>query len=254
MSKFHDEFFRRGSPVHDKLIIKCLSSAGIEKILKSVDFNDALNKTFKQHPADGVYVCTHADGRTCHRNGDDTRPKTGMTHLYEDPLNKYRHTGDRRACNLEATCDKAKSCKWLLTGQDVEYVSIVKDYYATPIKSEYETEVIVKNGQFILGYSDAVISTTYNIKTDAHIDPEWTWKNYSEFSVIGRTIVEVKPKIDSIGDAIRQIKTYHDALYHKYPSDSVHPLMCLVTYDCLEQDALDYLANEHISVVVFEEA
>ena len=37
MSRFHDEFFRQGSPAHDALMIKCLSKAGIEKILSTVE-------------------------------------------------------------------------------------------------------------------------------------------------------------------------------------------------------------------------
>ena len=252
MSKFHDEFFRRGSPAHDKLMIKCLSKEGIDRIIETVDFSSIINEKFNNRDQT-VLICTHGEGRTAHKETSTQRPTTGMTDLREDPLEPYKTTGKRRACSLEKSCKNVKTCKWLLSGVDTDTASVIQKYSAVPASSEYETEVIVKNGQFILGYADAVISTKYDITSDAYIDPDWTWKDFSRFSETGRIIIEVKPKVDSIGDVIRQIKTYHDALVHKYSRDSTAPAMCLVTYDQLDKGALEYLANEHILVVVFEE-
>ena len=252
MSKFHDEFFRKGSPVHDKLMIKCLSKEGIDQIIKTVDFNSIVNERFDRDDKT-VLICTHGEGRTAHKDTSSSKPTTGMTDLREDPLEPYKTTGKRRACSLEKSCKNVKTCKWLLSGVDIDTASVIQTYYATPTTSEYETEVIVKNGQFILGYADAVISTKYDITSSAQVDPNWIWENFSHFVETGHIIVEAKPKVDSIGDVIRQIKTYYDALVNKYSRDNIVPAKCLVTYDNLDRDALNYLANEHISVVVFEE-
>lgn len=39
MSRFHDEFFRAKGPKHDKLILKCVSTRGQERIFETVDAN-----------------------------------------------------------------------------------------------------------------------------------------------------------------------------------------------------------------------
>jgi hypothetical protein len=104
----------------------------------------------------------------------------------------------------------------------------------------YETEVIARNGTFIIGYADAVI------KLGLAGSLEFTDGTLSTYEVSLRILVEAKPMINSIGEVIRQLKTYKSILG---PYDPM--VMVIVTYTELDADALAYLKNEGIYVVVF---
>lgn len=92
---------------------------------------------------------------------------------------------------------------------------------------KYETEVLMKNGTFVMGYADIILNLGYH-------------------GVRQEILVEVKPNIVSIGDIIRQIKTYASLRY------STLVKMVIATYSTLDDDAIAYLSHERISVVVFD--
>ncbi|MFA5458442.1 MAG: hypothetical protein WC261_12510, partial [Synergistaceae bacterium] len=124
-----------------------------------------------------------------------------------------------------------------------------------------ETEALVKNGTFIIGYADAIIDLTYNINVSYQLDDNWRMDGGS-FQPRVRVLVEAKPKITSIGEVIRQLKTYKDIIQRVcttttgwisggYEMLPVFPV--IATYSKLQDDALEYLKNEGITVAVFEE-
>lgn len=49
MSKFHDEFFNKGSPEHDKLMIQCTSEDGISRLIETIDIDNYITKTCTKH-------------------------------------------------------------------------------------------------------------------------------------------------------------------------------------------------------------
>lgn len=91
-----------------------------------------------------------------------------------------------------------------------------------------------------IGYADAVI------KLGLSGSLRFTDESSSEYKVVLCILVEVKPTINSIGEVIRQLKTYQSIL-----SPYELMLMVIVTYTQLETDSLAYLKNEKIRVVVF---
>jgi len=113
-------------------------------------------------------------------------------------------------------------------------------YDAPIILTSYETEVITRNGTFIIGYADAVIKAnlTGSMRTT---DPD-----IIKYECILYILVEAKPTINSIGEVIRQLKTYKSILC---PYELMLPV--IVTYTQLDADSLTYLKNEGIRVVVF---
>lgn len=57
MSRFHDEFFGKKDSKHDKLLIKCVSKAGIEKILSRFDAQKAALEFVDQRcPQSQIYT------------------------------------------------------------------------------------------------------------------------------------------------------------------------------------------------------
>jgi hypothetical protein len=229
MSKFHEEFFNRGSPEHDKLMIKCLSKDGINKIIEDVGIHTTDNSPDKKT---AVIRCKYG----IHREfAGQYSSRVGPTSL------EY--------CNWER-CEHLVSPGWTCRGSITKEDAITTFEYSDRNIS-YETEVIMRGDRssFILGYADAIISIKETraevITLTAYPDDRYEMCNDD---TVSRILVEVKPTIPSMGDAIRQMKTY-ESLMSRYDGP---PIKALVTYDRPDNDAVEYLQNEGIKIVTFE--
>jgi hypothetical protein len=116
----------------------------------------------------------------------------------------------------------------------------------------YETEYIVKghNG-FILGYVDAVIDIEYTIIFNFLSKGKCIDTN-NELSFHNTTILEAKPILDSIGQVMRQMKTYRDAIMDRNSNVRKNCNMRIATYSILGEDEIEFLRHEGIEVIVFE--
>ena len=190
MSKFHDEFFNKGSPEHDKLMIKCLSQKGIIKIVDAMDL--------------------------------------------ENGVPRYRRCVDMK------------------TGRPSTTLGLVK----TTIL-DHETEHIIRNGTFVMGYVDAVINVLATFD-EMDGDRRMVDQIHSIFSIF----VEAKPKITSIGDTIRQLKTYKQTasmdgmhcMIDGRPNSIDDVKMCVATYDHPSDDEIEFFSNEKIRIVSFDQS
>ncbi|MCK9185084.1 MAG: hypothetical protein M0Q16_06895 [Candidatus Cloacimonetes bacterium] len=252
MSKFHDEFFRNGSPEHDKLMMKCLSKDGLAAIRNVLDFGDLFNAHYRTRDDEKIVVCGGRMFKPGHAPKFTKEPIYGEAEPDKNLFdfgNRPPIIGYNRRCSFSDNCGSPK-CKWITDGElyDTHPVDFAPGEYE--VSTSYETEVIVRNGTFIIGYADAVIKFKWNGHVDAHLKtlPGVVWKKYSPMEVSSEVLLEAKPTLNSIGEVIRQLKTYNAALcYHGCRELK----MVIATYTKLDQDASDYLANEKISVVTF---
>ena len=258
MSRFHDEFFRQGSPVHDALMIKCMSPGGIKKITDAVNLSQDILRAAgdaARYFDRSVTICDLKDGRKMARRGESV-PEI----KYEFARKPDGKTDwDRRIelCSRIRSCENASECAFCRDNKpwykkEVKFSYHVEEFLT---KIDYETEVLVKNGNFILGYADGVIKTTNKVALDAEIEADWVWEGFCSIQVDTDILIEAKPKITSIGEVIRQLKTYKSFLGRANAETGYRIPMVpvIITYSNLETDALDYLGNEGIKVVVFEE-
>jgi len=219
MSKFHDEFFRHGSPVHDALMIKCLSKDGIDKIVR----------------ATGAGGCQWPENipRTIYRVLCQTKTQRVIWNECREELVEGKWC---ERCEYKDDCEKTHIAKINLLGRLCPQISIKK-----------ETEVIIRNGTFILGYADAVITVECSYQIYYHVDDTWAPIKLGPYNNLIETIlVEAKPEITSIGEVVRQLKTYALLMASRTP------YKIIATYSKLGEDALEYLANENIIVVQFD--
>lgn len=248
MSRFHDEFFKNGSPEHDKLMIKCLSQNGIKKICDEINPYSEIARIYGYKET--VMLCSIGDngGKSAHR----TTIEHCISNGYENKMHcrlRFSEYRSREACDYarDGKCQLIEKGTLPIDKEVSKHISISK------IEMSKETEVIIKNGTFIIGYADAIIDLVYKGTIDFEIEPNWTWKNAQKIDRKVRILVEAKPKITSIGEVIRQIKTYRDILKTK-DREECEIFSVIATYSILDEDALEYLRNEHISVIVFEAA
>lgn len=263
MSRFHDEFFRQGSPVHDALMIKCMQKDCIHRIIDTIDLSGQVLRTAPEVTRywlnnRTVTICTLNSGKQVAWKGEYRNQGVDGPRVTED------YHGDKGyliKCSHYEKCKHASDCthhgkEW--KKENRPYPKVVSFSYNIENlieKTSYETEVIARNGNFILGYADAVIRITSEITINAVIDPGWTWSKFESLQIETDILIEAKPKITSIGEVIRQLKTYRDSL-HRVHGELGYPIPMLpviVTYTKLDSPALSYLKNENISVVVFEE-
>jgi hypothetical protein len=243
MSRFHEEFFKNGSPEHDKLMIKCLSQNGMDKILNAVDTTDAIRRYDKPESA---IICNLSDGRRCVNLGASVDIIKKNVHYGEMNCEK-RYTGYGRT-----QCRHVNQCMFGINN------NVPTDVILSPIIQvsqtvRKETEVIIRNGTFIIGYADAIIDINYRGSVSYQVEDGWIWKDVYKIDENAKILLEAKPKLLSIGEVIRQLKTYKEQIELR-SSRVIQVLPVIATYTELDQDSIDYLANENIKVVVFEAA
>jgi hypothetical protein len=215
---FHDEFFRSRGTKHDELMLKC-----IEKIEDIAVWRPLPDKIF-------VRAC-----------GEGDKFRLGTTLIDHDFM----------GCE---SCSRHKNCpnNWTSTKQKIENEV---DYSVRCIKHSYETEVLCKNGSFIMGYADMVIKTERVVgiitavefnKTTCSIYPFYNLKEDIY------TIVEVKPELNDIGAIIRQLKTYKEILSKTELRDD-GPIAMVIATPVEVTDAVEkYLLHEGINVYKIE--
>lgn len=246
MSRFHDEFFRQGSPEHDKLMIKCLSKAGLKKICDEIDTYSDIVRVYGRKQT--VMLC--AIGDNGERSANQTTTERCISESYGKAVCSLRFSNYRESCKYAQN----KTCQFIEKGVSPVDKEVSKKITISKIEVSKETEVIMRNGKFIIGYADALIDLVYKGSVDFEIEPGWTWKNAQEIDRTVKILIEAKPKVTSIGEVIRQLKTYRDIIKENDQRIGVQtPIFSvIVTYSVLTEDELEYLRNEDISVVVFE--
>ncbi|MCK9568703.1 hypothetical protein M0R72_07170 [Candidatus Pacearchaeota archaeon] len=237
MSKFHEEFFKAGSPKHDKLMIKTLSEDGIKRVLDAIDIDTVVyNDRKRQLYLNEKYtVCERSDKTmTIYSGWSDGYNREIPTIGYDNRCNFY-------GCSCQSIC--TKTIRQIEAKPTLENISV---------KHSYETEVIARSGNFIIGYADAIIRSLYS--GDVCVDLGYS-KPYvkGQFELQADTLIEAKPELNSIGDVLRQLKTYNSLLRRTLPNRSVIiPMrMVITTYTELDKDSLDYLEHEGVKVVTF---
>lgn len=245
MSRFHDEFFRQGSPAHDALMIKCLSKGGIEKICSQLNVLGEWEDSLKKTEVD-IVICELNDGRQSARNGSVESLIKQVPYSSEIYCTKAYSTYDRERCPNADVCIFRKDETKMPTGRTI----LPRLTFNTEITKE--TEVLMKSGNFIIGYADAVIDVKCVASLSLKITDTWKWENATTRDKHIKILIEAKPKLSSIGEVIRQLKTYSDCI-NRSGMVKWDTRLVIATYSKLGEDSLEYLANEGISVVVFEE-
>jgi len=133
-------------------------------------------------------------------------------------------------------------------------------------KIKYETEVICKSGQFIIGYADIYIQVfedgdcsddliekrARRLINDFRLPEAEAYRSARRSITASSTgiLVECKPSVADFGAVIRQLKTYEDILKSR---GAARLFKVIATYSTPTKQVLDYLSHEDIVVVVFEE-
>lgn len=262
MTKFHDEFFKKGDARHDALVLKCVSNLDNKlKIINAVQ--DAFSETFLP-PAIGTKYMPHT---------------VWICNAPHCRLKDIAHRDNHLICAESTNCGHYEGIKWCVSwrwekkcnGFTGENAPLVPEMYghrlepqtrlveaplivqtSTPIQDciNYESEVICTSGNgFILGYADLLftISGAYSIYADlGKFQLGRRWNNFSEHNIKEtKILIEVKPEIKEFGSILRQLKTYMKTL-------GVH-FGAIVTYSEIQSDVIELLNRERIVVVKFEE-
>lgn len=135
-----------------------------------------------------------------------------------------------------------------------------KNYETSDYIEKYETEVLCKNGTFIIGYADVVFSVTL---------PHKNSNEYNPLPLKYQCIMEIKPQLTDAGAVLRQLKTYADILkiYDQfyYVKSQENPFadarrgrvipgnLMIVTKTKPDDSVINYLEHEGVRVIVFDE-
>ena len=240
MSKWHDQMFAQGSPEHDALMIKTVSPAGIKKIVEATN----PYPTFKKYSAT-VNTCVLSDPPAYW-----TRGGHGIG------INQ----GKNRKCS-EYDCAEKERCVFLNNGGEPPVRETVPRIVRLALyEPTYQTEVIVSSGSFILGYIDAVI--TLGFTEEQYADRSGINQAYKPALINTakndvKILIEAKPALTSVGDAIRQLKTYarsYENIKYSGWNDEEYAAtkMVLTTYTKASKDIIDFLGHEGITLVTFK--
>lgn len=258
MKKFHDEFFKKGSAEHDKLVLKCASREGKHTIIKTIEkaFPNfratAYSSTFAVFPPpvgatikkEKIWICKSnpfcRETSLAHRE----HPVCAEKIIYTENWNKKCEYFVKEKAPPPAN----KISELEPNGKFIEAPLIVQDSQKS---INCETEVICKTKTgFILGYADILLTVSghYSILADLSEETEgWQWKDFRSIAwPETRILVEVKPKISEWGSILRQVKTYMDCLNVK--------LATVATYSELDARAIELLKQERIAVVKFDKS
>ena len=204
MSKFHDEFFAQKGTAHDDLLIRCLSDENLRIISTPPKMFD-----FPDH----AYALL--------TNAGDYNDRDKMVAYWD--LEEYIGKND------VITIRERGIKRDLVIDGPYELI-------------DYETEVLCKNGGFIIGYADFVV--THSFKTT--ISASYLEHKFKRtFTSTSRTLVEVKPKLNDVGAVLRQLKTYHNILSRNDDNLS----MCIVSGEKVQPHIMKLLEHEKVKVV-----
>ncbi|RLI96159.1 MAG: hypothetical protein DRP00_05790 [Candidatus Aenigmatarchaeota archaeon] len=242
VKKFYEEFSRKTTPEHDKLLLQCVSEQGLKKIIETIYPENTFEKI---QYYETFYLCGARKG--CRKEG---RVVTNFPKRFGISY-----------CEDCVYYDKKSAEKWQKP-EEIGKFNVHLIYQITERKCRwFKTEVICKTGRdFIVGYADLLIlyeliGDCIGVKSDVPEEnapreiygPE---SNNEEILVL----VEVKPKLDSLGTVIRQIKTYYDCLketeYRRFHSEGRFK-KAVVTYSDFSKDIYNLFLNEGIYLIKF---
>ncbi len=133
----------------------------------------------------------------------------------------------------------------------LNFLNIKNTLYSDIQKIKFETEVICKSNNFIIGYADAVLTI---IETSHDKEGEWfdLWmKRYRDDLIRYKIIFELKPCLTSWNGVLRQIKTYMDVL----PKSScfANNRGVILTFSDVDLESRFILARENVDVITLTE-
>lgn len=219
MPKFHDEFFRSTTSHHDQLIVDTITQLDqvIENLIK------------KYESQEQVSVTRCIDRKYCGKQ--------------DDPLLEY-----------PIKCNECSYCKVSNEGYNTappryqpnsEQVEATKTVKIKDYSTKVETEKIYSNQSsgFIIGYADIVVKikakqeTTLTTKT-----VKWSTSQELLFYVI----IDAKPRLESWGGPLRQVKTYmrHEKNLHSMPVYGV-----ITTYSNINETHRTIIEQEKVSII-----
>lgn len=255
-SRFHKEFYKEASAKHDKLILSCITKEGLKKIALAIGLND-IKRKFEQ---DGIF-CGKRAIYYCGRNKIiQTEKNWGCASVKEEEVQYCEHLDRERLLEQlrseryylpkEGLNETVKSfLKYVGPSLKPYKVCFHTHYKAVGYNAKYNTEVLMKNGNFIVGYADLIIRYGVKLRFEMATRPNIVIENYKpeKEEIIERhhVLVEGKPNLSSFGAVIRQIKTYKECCKSK-------PKLVIATYIKPEKEILEVFKNEGISVVSFE--
>lgn len=250
MTKFHNEFFNKGSPRHDKLVLETTDS--IKEIynqsIHPYVINDVLKLT-KSKVCYDIFVCNYG-------KNTDWCLKPAIAFKNQKHLCKrgwdYCQYADHE--KLDLVLGKKFSPDFVSENS--------KDICAEPLPpinkwqlKSTETEKLCKSGNFIIGYEDASFDFKEEVVYNAKISPTWIWEDYQKASIDITIIAECKPDLDSWGGPLRQLKTYIDLEEQKNERVIGDRLVygLFTTYSQVSTQVRDLLRKESIFVFTFDE-
>lgn len=273
MSRFYDEFYKQKGTRHDDLVIKCVTDDDLRSKITEISVAP-VKYEFEVESCDGIrWFAPGANIEQRYRSAQWNRENRSCT-----------NTG----CNHHPSNEGG--CPWIDHGKELLKL---KGTLYKPVgerKSTYETEVVCRNGNFIVGYADIVFGVTWNLqnaicvsvngidKGAVQLNSEWAkWfigngKDYTLYDerlgyrigtlseivnadthpFVKSVLVEVKPDLTDIGSIIRQLKTYKDLLQGQSEFRDIQKTV-VVTYSSVKPTAVKLLENEGITCITTSE-
>ena len=228
MSKFHEEFFRKGSAKHDELVI--LTIEKFENIFKNTIYPkieaNVLDRAYGGLD-NKVWICS-----------EENKPvwcnlKKKCAHTVRDDSEKpycYRRPSyykDSRAITCKYYGSTQNKDDWSQQNKSACLQTgalMVKLVEFKILRAETEKICKAKNG-FIIGYADLLFKLQLEYIVHLKILEDWIWKNFSTYSLSIDIIAECKPELETWGGTLRQVKTYLDIL----STDNNDPTYGLIT-------------------------
>jgi len=176
-----------------------------------------------------------------------SRPRTSS----DDPALDIYRSADQLNMQIYVESDRLRRLR-----PNYQIVDGKAIYNILSSSHDYETEKICKseNG-FIVGYADLVFDVKVEFVKDVEIRPgDWTWKKYEENTHHLRVVVECKPKLESFGGTLRQIKTYIDML--KVGGDNAasrwKTFGVVTTFSQVPESSVKFMAKEGVFAVTLQ--
>ncbi len=240
MARFHDEFFKQKGTEHDEMICTIVSDAGLKWVansLKSFDINDTLNRTIKLAECGeiGQYIA-YGDLKV---EGD----------YYKTVQCEYCANCGSNSCGFNNDGTLAYHYSRKETPHDIRLLTVTCPYKIQSVSCSFETEVICKNRDFIIGYADLVISDERTFK--GTIVSKYEKGNTLTYTHIeyNNYLIDAKPTLEDMGAVLRQIKTYRAILNNVYRFKGV----AIVTKSEVKNGTRKLAANEGVKILNYAE-
>lgn len=175
MAKFYDEFYRQKGTKHDDLVIKCVTDDEIaRKIIETAPPNAPKYKYFAPS-CDGIHY--FPPGSPVGEWRKDTYEKWNSKKGAYETLGKRECTNTK--CDLHP--DMSGGCPWAESGDKGKYLECYVYKPIGDVEYTYNTEIVCKNGSFIVGYADILFNLKWNLLPIIGIEiPQIELERYEE--------------------------------------------------------------------------